>query len=73
LLVPALLALLTATAICAQQTNYPKDYKGTPYQDNRYQGGAQKIPGKVECAYYDRAGEGVAITTPIPKTTAAES
>ncbi len=22
--------------------------------------GAQKIPGKVECAYYDRGGEGVA-------------
>jgi hypothetical protein len=58
--VPALLALFTATPICAPQTNYPKDYKGTPYQDSRYQGGAQKIPGKVECAYYDLGGEGVA-------------
>ena len=28
--------------------------------DGRYQGGAQKIPGKVMCAYYDRGGEGVA-------------
>jgi hypothetical protein len=37
-----------------------KNYKGTPYQDSRYQGGAQKIPGRVECAYYDRGGEGVA-------------
>jgi len=37
-----------------------KDYKGTPYQDSRYQVGPQKIPGRVECAYYDRGGEGIA-------------
>jgi hypothetical protein len=36
------------------------DYKGTPYHDSHYQGGAQKIPGRVECAYYDLGGEGVA-------------
>src|SRR5579863_5227489 len=35
-------------------------YKGTPYEDSHYHGGAQKIPGKVYCAYYDRGGEGVA-------------
>lgn len=35
-------------------------YQGTPYEDSRYHGGAQKIPGRVECAYYDRGGEGVA-------------
>ena len=35
-------------------------YKGTPYHDSRYQGGAQRIPGRVECAYYDLGGEGVA-------------
>jgi hypothetical protein len=35
-------------------------YKGTPYHDARYNGGAQKIPGKVMCAYYDLGGEGVA-------------
>jgi hypothetical protein len=34
--------------------------KGTPYQDSRYHGRAQRIPGRVECAYYDRGGEGVA-------------
>ena len=33
--------------------------RGTPYQDS-HQSGAQTIPGKVECAYYDRGGEGVA-------------
>src|SRR5208337_2162000 len=30
------------------------------YHDSQYQGGAQKIPGKVLCAYYDLGGEGVA-------------
>jgi hypothetical protein len=37
-----------------------QDYKGTPYEDSRYHRGAQKIPGRVECAYYDLGGEGVA-------------
>jgi hypothetical protein len=57
---PALFALVTASAICAAQTNYLSGYKGTPYEDSRYHGGAQKIPGKVQCAYYDRGGEGIA-------------
>jgi hypothetical protein len=35
-------------------------YKGQAYHDNRYHGGAQKIPGQVFCAYYDLGGEGVA-------------
>jgi hypothetical protein len=44
----------------APQTGFLAQYKGTPYQDSQYQGGAQKIPGKVLCAYYDLGGEGVA-------------
>ena len=55
-----LLILLGTTALCAPQTNYLKNYKGTPYEDNHYKGGAQKIPGRVECAYYDRGGESIA-------------
>jgi hypothetical protein len=35
-------------------------YKGLPYHDARYDGGPQKIPGRVLCAYYDLGGEGVA-------------
>jgi Carbohydrate binding module (family 6) len=35
-------------------------YKGLPYQDTRYRGGPQKIPGRILCAYYDLGGEGVA-------------
>jgi len=57
---PALVVLLTASAICAPKTHYSKHYKGTPFEDSRYRDGAQKIPGKVQCAYYDRGGEGVA-------------
>jgi hypothetical protein len=58
-----LVILFTAAAICRPGTKYQdnyKGYKGTPYQDSRYQRGEQKIPGRVQCAYYDLGGEGVA-------------
>jgi hypothetical protein len=35
-------------------------YQGKPFQDSVYHGGPQKIPGRVQCAYYDFGGEGVA-------------
>jgi hypothetical protein len=57
---PALLLLFAAAAMFAAPANSIRHYKGTPYQDSRHQSGAQTIPGKVECAYYDRGGEGVA-------------
>jgi len=59
-LLTTLLVFSATAAIGASKSNFPKHYKGTPYRDSRYQGGAQKIPGRVECAYYDRGGEGVA-------------
>ena len=34
-------------------------YEGKPYEDSQYKNGAQIIPGKVYCAYYDFGGEGV--------------
>ncbi len=37
-----------------------KNYSGTPFHDSAYPGGPQKIPGRVQCAYYDLGGEGVA-------------
>jgi hypothetical protein len=52
-----LLALLPFQSSLAQ---LPQGYKGKPYQDERHHDGAQRIPGKVECAYYDQGGEGVA-------------
>jgi hypothetical protein len=53
----AALVMIVATP-ASKAANH--DYKGTPYHDSRYQGGAQKIPGRVDCAYYDLGGEGVA-------------
>jgi len=36
------------------------NYAGTPFEDRVYKSGAQKVPGKLQCEYYDRGGEGVA-------------
>ena len=58
LFLPAVIALLTATS--SSKVNFAKNYQGSPYHDSRYQRGAQKVPGRVECAYYDLGGEGVA-------------
>src|SRR5579859_1984087 len=38
----------------------PPDYAGKPFQDSAYTAGAQVIPGRIECAYYDLGREGVA-------------
>jgi hypothetical protein len=55
-----LITLPVVGARCASRQDFLALYKGTPYGDSRYHGGAQKLPGKVYCAYYDRGGEGVA-------------
>jgi hypothetical protein len=38
----------------------PSDYQGEPYEDSVYKSAAQVIPGRVQCAYFDLGGEGVA-------------
>jgi hypothetical protein len=38
-------------------------HSGQPFHDAVYHGGPQKIPGRVQCAYYDLGGEGVAYHT----------
>lgn len=40
--------------------NKPGNYSGTPYEDSEYKGGAQIIPGKLQCEYFDFGGEGIA-------------
>lgn len=35
------------------------NYRGKPFQDSQYKGGAQIIPGKLQCEYYDLGGEGI--------------
>lgn len=54
------ISLITMTVPRVSATDGWKGYKGTPYQDERHSGGAQKIPGRVECAYYDSGGPDVA-------------
>ncbi len=56
----ALMVLSVAGTMWAAKSDFLAQYKGAPYEDIRYHDGAQKIPGKVLCAYYDRGGEGVA-------------
>ena len=46
--------------ISSCHSSSPGDYKGTPYNDKIYNAGPQKIPGKLQCEYYDFGGEGVA-------------
>jgi hypothetical protein len=57
---PLLLVILLIGTPPGSEASPKDEYKGTPYQDSRHQSGAQKIPGRVGCAYYDRGGEGVA-------------
>src|SRR3984885_12689206 len=35
-------------------------YRSEPYHDSVYHAGPQRIPGRVQCAYYDLGGEGIA-------------
>lgn len=58
--VSATIVFAAAAALAAPSGSYLDHYQGTPYHDSRYAGGAQKIPGKVQCAYYDQGGEGIA-------------
>ena len=39
--------------------NLPKGFRGRPFQDEVYKSGAQIIPGRVQCAFFDSGGEGV--------------
>jgi hypothetical protein len=55
----ATLALLLVTTSLPAQT-FLATYKGTPYTDAHHPVGAQPIPGIVQCAFYDRGGEGIA-------------
>ena len=62
----ATLALLPLA--CALRADLPADYKGKPYEDEKYKDGPQLIPGTVECAYYDLGGEGVGYHSMFNKT-----
>ncbi|TJZ97511.1 carbohydrate-binding protein [Actinacidiphila oryziradicis] len=42
------------------QGSFPSDYHGRPFHDDTGPAGAQLVPGRLMCAYYDLGGEGVA-------------
>src|SRR5580658_2093930 len=48
---------------CALASGEPSEYRGVPYHDSAFNGGPQRIPGRVQCAYFDLGGEGVAYHT----------
>lgn len=56
---PALFSISLLVTAC-NKSGYPGNYKGKPYSDAKYSVGAQAIPGKMQCEYYDTGGEGMA-------------
>ncbi len=59
-LVPAAFGLSALASRFTTQAALPPDYQGKPFEDSVYKGGPQVIPGRVQCAYFDFGGEGVA-------------
>jgi len=54
------LAVVQVILLYSAGAQIPITYKGKPFQDSIYQLGPQAVPGRVELAYYDLGGEGVA-------------
>ena len=54
------LLLLVGFQGVALTAGWMSHYRGKPFEDSVYHGGPQKIPGRVQCAYYDLGGEGIA-------------
>ncbi len=55
-----MLSFLTFPLGFSARGNLPDEYKGRPFQDASHTIGPQKIPGRLEAAFYDLGGEGVA-------------
>ncbi len=56
-LITLVLILQISIGINAQ---IPEDYKGKPFKPDPCAAEAQVIPGRIELAYYDKGGEGIA-------------
>lgn len=55
----AFLSSLLVACFCAN-ADIPEGYQGKPFQDSTHIGGPQAIPGRLEAAFYDLGGEGIA-------------
>lgn len=51
---------LCLLAFQSDKQSHPKKYRGKPYTDAPKSIGVQKIPGKVECEYFDFGGDSIA-------------
>jgi hypothetical protein len=51
---------IACTGTRALPAELPGKYGGTPFHDSVHKGEPQRIPGRVQCAYFDLGGEGVA-------------
>jgi hypothetical protein len=62
MMIKSRIILITAFLGCVGTAcqNSSEIYKGKPYSDAFYTEGAQPIPGKLQCEYYDSGGEGIA-------------
>ena len=57
--------------ISSANAQFPVDYKGMPYKDSVYTKGIQWMPGRLELAYYDTGGEGIAYHDKTPQNEGA--
>ena len=54
------LCALIACGAAASGTDEAAPYRGVAFHDKVHTSGPQRIPGRVQCAYFDLGGEGVA-------------
>lgn len=66
-----LFIILQTAAQHNNNNNIPVGYKGKPFKDSNYVKGPQWLPGRVELAYYDLGGEGVAYHDTTPENEGA--
>ncbi len=57
---PRLVLVAWFASVLTCPAEVPKEYRGTPFHDSKYNGAPQRIPGRVMCAFYDVGGEGIA-------------
>jgi hypothetical protein len=63
--------ILICSLIGTASAQIPSTYRGTAFRDSVYSCGPQIIPGRIELAFYDLGGEGVAYHDTTPENEGA--